>query len=123
MGDFKDLIVWKRAIEVARGVYAATRSFPREERFGLTVQARRAAISISANIAEGRGRRSPRDQVRFYQISMGSARELESLLIVSTELEMLSHTDRDSLCELVREVQRMLSALIRYCLKGQRPGA
>src|SRR5689334_15569606 len=102
MGDFKDLIVWQRGIEVARDVYAATRKFPREALYGLTSQARRAAIAISTHIAEGSGRYSPVDQVRFFRISMGSARELESLLIVSTALDLLATADRDSLCELVR---------------------
>jgi four helix bundle protein len=114
MGDFKELIVWRRAVDVARGVYCTTRTFPRNELFGLTAQARRAAISISSNIAEGAGRGSSSpDQARFYRMAMGSARELESLLIVATEIDLLTSKDRDSICSLVSEVQRMLAGLIR----------
>jgi four helix bundle protein len=121
VSDIKQLMVWKRSVEVARGVYTATRRFPRDELYGLTSQARRASISITANIAEGCGRHSSSDQARFLRIAMGSAREIECLLIVSTELEILPSSERDSLCALVREVQRMLSGLIRHRLtQGQR---
>jgi four helix bundle protein len=120
VGNFKGLIVWKRGIEIARDVYTATRVFPRDEIYGLTSQTRRAAISISANLAEGTGRYAPLDQARFYQHAMGSARELESLLILATELELLPRAERDALCARVQEIQRMLAALIR---RTRNPGS
>ena len=111
--DFKELKVWRKAHDVALGVYRVTRSFPVEERFGLTSQIRRAASSIGANIAEGCGRRSDGELTRFLQIARGSASELEYHLLLSRDLQMLSPENFRSLQQELTEVQRMLTALVQ----------
>ena len=85
MKDFKELRVWQKAHSLALEVYQATRSFPRDEIYGLTSQIRRAAVSVGANIAEGCGRRSDGEFARFLQIARGSASELEYHLLFARD--------------------------------------
>src|SRR5262245_54883958 len=89
MGDFRKLDVWQQAHEVTCDVYRATRKFPREERFGLVDQLRRAGVSVGSNIAEGCGRNNNGDFARSLSIALGSANELLYLLILSNDLEFL----------------------------------
>jgi four helix bundle protein len=114
MEDFKDLKVWVKAHELTLGVYKKTRSFPREELFGLTSQLRRASASVGANIAEGCGRRSDGEMKRFLQIARGSASELEQHLILSKDLDLLTATEFSDLEGKVLEVQRMLAAFVQH---------
>lgn len=93
MKDFRDLVVWQKAHDVALRVYQFTRPFPTEERYGLTAQLRRSASSIGANIAEGCGRGSDADFRRFLHIAMGSASELEYHLLLSRDLHYLGEND------------------------------
>ncbi len=88
MKDFKELKVWIKAHEMTMGVYQETRSFPKEELYGLTSQIRRAAASVGANIAEGCGRRSDGELTRFLQIARGSASELEYHLLLARDLNL-----------------------------------
>jgi four helix bundle protein len=112
VGDFKELKVWQRAHILAIDLYRLTACFPPAETYGLVSQIRRAAGSIPANIAESRGRVGHRDQERFLHIAQGSARELESHLLLARDLGMLPpHAARIVLAQ-VAEMQRMLSALI-----------
>jgi four helix bundle protein len=113
MKDFRDLQVWHKAHELALDVYRASSGFSQDERFGLTNQLRRAAVSIGANLAEGCGRGSDADFARFAQIAMGSASEAEYLVLLAHDLEELSEEDRDRLNGRISEVKRMLSALIK----------
>ena len=94
-------------------VYEVTRSFPKEELYGLTSQLRRAAASVSANIVEGCGRRSDGDFTRFLQIARGSASELEYHLLLARDLHLLDEVKFRKLDSLVVEVQRMLTALVQ----------
>lgn len=112
VGDFKGLKVWQRAHALTLDVYAFTRRFPSSEKYGLTSQLRRAAASIPANIAESRGRIGHRDQERFLHIAQGSARELESHLLLSRDLLLMRRDTADLALARVAEVQRMLAALI-----------
>ncbi|HEY0007805.1 MAG TPA: four helix bundle protein, partial [Tepidisphaeraceae bacterium] len=89
--DFRDLVVWQKAIALAKAVYVLTRSFPADERFGLTNQVRRASVSVSSNIAEGHAR-SGREFRPFLSIARGSAAEVESQLLLAVELEMTTGT-------------------------------
>src|SRR5690348_13667330 len=89
MQDFKNLKVWEKAHQLAIILYRLTRSFPREEIYGLTSQIRRAATSIGANIAEGCGRGTNADMARFLQMAMGSACELEYHLLLSRDLDLI----------------------------------
>lgn len=83
IGGYRDLVVWQRAIQIAEQTYLLSRSFPREEQFGLTAQARRAAASIAANIAEGYGRGTRPAYASFVRIAQGSLKELETHLILA----------------------------------------
>jgi four helix bundle protein len=113
MEDFKDLRVWEKAYELTLSVYKATRSFPREEMYGLTSQLRRAAASVGANIAEGCGRRSDPEMRRFLQIARGSANEVEYHLLLARDLEFLSGADFKDLEVAVLEIQRMLASFVQ----------
>jgi four helix bundle protein len=119
MGDFKELKVWQRSRELAKLTYSAAKALPRHEQDLLGAQMRTAVVSIAANIAEGSGRQSDRDQARCYRIALGSARELESLVIVADDLEMLRTGDRAALLAPIEEVEKMLNALIRYCVRHE----
>lgn len=84
--NYTDLIAWQKAMDFVHRVYALTSGFPGDERFGLTSQLRRAAVSIPSNIAEGEGRETPGDFIRFLAIAHGSLREVETQLRISQRL-------------------------------------
>ena len=110
--NFEDLLVWQKAVELAVQIYALTRSFPDDERFGLTSQLRRSAVSVSSNIAEGRGRLSEGDFRQFLGIAQGSNYEVLTQLLIAERLRFGS-SDAIAQCEdLSNEVSKMLSALI-----------
>ena len=113
MEDFKDLRVWAKAHELTLLIYGRTRTFPKEEAYGLTSQIRRAASSVGANIAEGRGRRSDGEMKRFLQIARGSASELECHLILAKDLGFLTADEFIDLEARTLEVQRMLAAFVQ----------
>jgi four helix bundle protein len=109
--SFRDLTVWHKAHQLTLGVYLATTPFPKDELYGLTSQLRRAASSVPANIAEGCGRGSTADFVRFLHIAAGSASELEYHLVLAHDLKLLNELDYLKLDQSVTEVKRMLSKL------------
>ncbi|MHC4108228.1 MAG: four helix bundle protein, partial [Planctomycetota bacterium] len=111
MQDFRKLDVWQRAHDLTLLVYDATRTFPHEERYGLTAQLRRGSTSIPTNIAEACGRGSRADMSRFLQIAMGSASELQYLLILSRDLRLIATTRARELLDEVTGVKRRLSSL------------
>jgi four helix bundle protein len=111
--DFKDLRVWAKAHELTLVVYKQTRTFPKEEVYGLTSQLRRACSSIGANIAEGCGRRSDAEMKRFLQIARGSASEVEYHLLLAKDLQFLTAAEFNDLEGKVHEVQRMLASLVQ----------
>jgi len=113
MKDFRQLDVWRIAQELAVAVYRLTAHFPKEERYGLTDQLRRAVISIPTNLAEGCGRAGDADFARFVQIAFGSACELESLLLLCQELGFLKAADYDLTQRKLVSVKRMLAALLK----------
>jgi four helix bundle protein len=109
----RDLQVWQKAIQLVMEVYRASKGFPADERFGLTQQIRRAAVSIPSNIAEGKGRGSTNDFIRFLNIANGSLTEVDTQLVIARELEYI---DEETLTRLERqasEVGRMLTGLRR----------
>ena len=112
MKDFKELKVWHKAYDLALNIYEASRSFPREEMYGLTSQLRRAAVSIGANIAEGCGRRSDGELVRFLQIARGSSSEVEHHLLLARDLKFLQAATYQDIEKRLQEVQRMLTSLV-----------
>ena len=117
MGDYRQLLVWKRAHGFALKVYQFTRSFPDSERFGLTAQLRRAAISIVSNIAEGSGRQADRDHTRFLNIARGSVFEVECQLLLSRDVGYLESNAWESLDGECRKIGSMLNGLIRALRK------
>jgi len=111
MFNFEKLEVWHKAIEYADDVYTITRAFPDDERFGLTSQMRRAAVSISSNIAEGTSRHSRDDHAHFLEIATGSLFEVVSQATISKRQGFLSETDYNRLYQAAEVQSRMLSGL------------
>jgi four helix bundle protein len=110
---FQDLRVWQIAHELALSIYRLTQDFPREERYGLTSQIRRAVVSISANIAEGSKRPSTRDLCHFLDIAQGSNEEVKCLLLLSRDLHYLPADQFGVLFEKSEAVGAMLNGLLQ----------
>src|SRR5712671_5565747 len=111
MRNYRDLRVWEDAHELTLSIYRVTQLFPKEERFGLISQVRRASASIAANLAEGCGRRSDGEMARFVQIAMGSGAELSYHFLLARDLGLMQSTEYETLNANVSEIMRMLSAL------------
>lgn len=109
--DHRDLILWQRAMALATEVYRATDSFPAGERYGLTAQLRRAAVSVISNVAEGAARRSPREFAAFLYVTRGSLAELESQLQLAHRVGLCGRID--PLQARIDEVGRLTNAVIR----------
>lgn len=107
MNKLKDLKIWNKAIELTVEVYKATSTFPTDERFGLTSQSRRAAVSISSNIAEGAGRNSMKEFNNFLGIANGSSYELQTQLVIANKLELLGAEVLEPLLSQIDELQKM----------------
>lgn len=118
--SYRDLEVWQKAIMLVKDIYVITKGFPRDEAYGLTSQVRRSAVSIAANIAEGRGRGSKKEFVRFLFISYGSLCELETHLIVAREIGALSAADMEMLLDKTARIGRMLNGLRKSLLPETR---
>ena len=115
ISGYRDLIVWQRAVELLVEIHRLTPSLPRDERFGITAQLQRAAVSISANVAEGSGRRHRAEYAHHISIARGSALEVESLLIATVRLGMLEESSISAALGQLDQISRMLAALYR-CL-------
>ncbi len=113
MRNFREVKVWEKAHRLTLEVYKATRTFPKEELYGLTSQIRRSCVSIPANIAEGCGRSGDAEFARFLQLSMSSASELEYHILLAHDLELLKASSYERLVTLLIEVKRMLTAFIK----------
>ena len=113
MHNFKELKVWQQSRELVREIYLLTSSFPSDEKFGLISQLRRCSVSIPSNIAEGAGRNTNRDFAQFLNISLGSAFELETLLILSFDLSFISSSNLETLSNKISEIQKMIFGLIK----------
>lgn len=114
--SFEKLVVWQEARKFAVAVYKVTAGFPSEEKFGLTNQIRRAAVSIAANIAEGNGRLSAKDQAHFYHIAYSSTMEVLSHLLISFDLSFLSEEDLNTLRLKLEEITNKINALRKSVL-------
>lgn len=110
--SYRDLEVWQRSITLVEQAYKLTGSFPSTEKYGLSSQLQRAAVSISLNIAEGYGRSHRGDYLRFLSISKGSVAEVETLLIISVRLGFLTRDETVETWETCQQVAQMLSKLI-----------
>ena len=108
MRDFSKLTIWQRSHQLTLRIYELTRSFPKNELYGITSQIRRASLSIPTNIAEGCGRSSEKELARFLTIAAGSLSEVQYLLILSSDLKFISKDDFDTLNKVVVEIRKML---------------
>ena len=113
---FEQLKVWQRAVDYTLAIHNVTRSFPKEEMFGITSQIRRSSVSVAANIAESYGRRTPNDKARFFTISEGSLDETKYFLILAKDLGFIS--SNDVLLEKVNEVSKLLFAYKKAILNS-----
>jgi four helix bundle protein len=113
MHNFKELKVWQLSRQLVKDVYDLTIDFPSTEKYGLTSQIRRCVVSIPTNIAEGSGRNTDKDFAHFLNISLGSAYELETLLILSIDVKLLTEQKLESLLNRLSEIQKMTFGLIK----------
>jgi four helix bundle protein len=120
---YQDLMVWQKSLAMVTEIYKVSQSFPRREDYGITSQIRRCAVSIPSNIAEGYGRHSRNEYIRFLQIALGSLFELQTQLEIAANLGYLKKEEFDVLYESTREVERMLSVLIKRLTEGSGKGA
>jgi len=111
--SYRELIVWQKAMDLTINVYELTRSFPREEIYGLTSQLRRAAISIPSNIAEGQGRRTPKQFLYFLNIAYGSLQETETQIILAARLGYLQPEQETQLLEPCAEIGKLINGLTK----------
>lgn len=111
--DYRDLVVWQKAMEVAKQVYLLVKGLPKEEIYALSNQMRRAAVSIPSNIAEGNARNSAKEYAQFLSIARGSKAELETQLLLCKEIGYLTQTEIQPLLVLLKEIGKMISVMIR----------
>ncbi|CAC9975595.1 four helix bundle protein [Flavobacterium panici] len=113
MSHFRKILVWQKSISLVTKIYKATSTFPKEEMFGLTSQIRRSSVSVPSNIAEGSGRESTKDFLRFLYISLGSIFEMQTQLEIAKNIIYINEEEFNLLYEDSREIERMLASLIR----------
>ncbi len=113
ISTYRDLLVWQKSVSFVTRIYELTRSFPSEERFGLISQIRRCSVSIPSNIAEGHGRYSTNDYIRFLRIAIGSLCELQTQLLIASNLGFLASENFQELEGTSRDLERMLTSLVR----------
>jgi len=111
--SFRDLIIWQRSIQLCVSIYEFTRSFPSDELYGLRSQLRRAAVSISSNIAEGYGRRSTGEYAQFLGMARGSNYEVQTQLLIAKEMKFGSESGQMQAEGLSNETERMLNSLMK----------
>jgi four helix bundle protein len=111
--NYKDLKVWQKSYQLCLEIYRITAKFPKDERYGLTSQIRRAAVSIPSNIAEGYGRKTTLDYVRMLYISYGSVCELETQILLAGDLDFIEKGEMNQVENNIAEIERMLKALIK----------
>ena len=111
--SFTDLIVWKEGHALVLMVYRITKKFPKEETYSLIDQMRRAAASITANIAEGFGRNSYKEKLQFYYISQGSLTELKNFILIGKDVGYLNNTDFDELVGQANKTHQILQGFIQ----------
>ncbi len=116
--EYQDLDVWKKARSLVKTIYVMTGKFPDAEKFGLTSQMRRSAVSIPSNIAEGCGRLNSKETIHFLHIARGSAFELETQVFLSLDLGYLSDSETNSVINEITECKKLLNGFINYYKKN-----
>ena len=114
MKTHMDLDVWKLSIELTKDIYNVAKFFPKEELFGLTSQLKRAVVSIPSNIAEGASRQTNKEFIQFLYISLGSASEVETQLIIARELGFINEENMQTINKKVENIKKMIIGLINY---------
>lgn len=113
MKPHKKLNAWRKSFDFVKDIYSATEKFPSEEKFGLVSQMRRAAVSVPVNIAEGAGRKSKMEFIQFLDIALGSITELDTLILLSSELGFIPKSDSDELIEKLDTIGKIIYGLIK----------
>ena len=111
--NYRDLLVWRRGIDLVKKAYVLTGGFPRTERFGLVDQVRRAAVSVPSNIAEGHARQHGKEFRQFLYVSLGSLAELDTQLTIATELGYMAARDAAGINSRIVELRRMINGLLK----------
>ena len=114
---YRDLLVWQKAMQLVTAIYRSSQDFPKNERYVLTAQLRRSIVSIPSNIAEGYGRNSTQDYIRCLRIAVGSLYECQTQLEIAKNLQFITAEQFDPLYSDSREIERMLTSLIRNLKK------
>lgn len=122
MRPHEQLDVWKKSVDFSVDVYKMTEKFPKDERFGLISQIRRASVSVAANIAEGAGRRSDKEFLNFLSMAQGSASEVETELLIACKLGYLTEADFQTLMQRMDEIGRMITGLCSH-IRGKAQAA
>lgn len=112
MGSYKELIVWQKSIDFVEVLYKLKKKFPDDEKFNLVSQIRRCAVSIPSNIAEGHGRKTEGELGHFLKIAFGSSSELETQILISYRLGLITEAEYDSVCLSLTEIRKMINAFI-----------
>lgn len=110
---FTDLIVWRKGHELVLAVYDSTKLFPATEQFGLTSQIKRAAVSITSNIAEGFSRQTKADKIHFYHMALGSCTEVQNQMIIAKDLQFIATNNYENVSTLTRDVHKLLNVVIK----------
>jgi four helix bundle protein len=118
----RDLIAWQQAMDLVEMLYKLTAKFPREEIYGLTSQARRAAVSVASNIAEGQGRNSTKEFVQFLGMAHGSLIELETQVLIALRLKYVEQPETDEVVKQIERVRRLINGLMQSFQKGKTAG-
>lgn len=111
---FEDMPVWQDAQDFAVSIYSITKNFPKEEQYALSSQLKRAASSISANIAEGFGRKSSKDKIQFYRVAYGSLLETKNFIYLSKRLNYINGTSQDEIVKASEHLQKQINAIMAY---------
>jgi four helix bundle protein len=111
MRNFKELVVWQKAKGLVKDIYTVSTAFPSDEKFGITNQIRRAAVSITCNISEGCGRNTDPDFARFLHMAAGSSTEVENLIYLCFDLGFIKEEIQNDLVQKITEVQKMITGL------------
>ncbi|MCA9329003.1 four helix bundle protein [Candidatus Saccharibacteria bacterium] len=111
---FEDMPVWQESQELAVSIYKATNNFPENEKYGITSQVRRSSSSVSANIAEGFGRKSVKERINFYHIALGSLLETKNFLYLSARLELIEQQEIDELIHHIESIHAQINSILKY---------
>ena len=112
INDYRDLLVWQKGLGLAKQIYQLTQSFPNEERYGLTTQIRRAAVSIPSNIAEGQARSGKKEFIQFLYFARGSLAEIDTQCLIAKDLGYVSEKQYEDIYTTIDELKRMLYSLV-----------